>query len=185
MMNYRAGCEEDGEMKGTLYWITGLSGAGKTTIGNMLYRHLKKQKSNVVILDGDMVRSAFGNDLGYSQEDRLKCAMRYSGLSRLLTEQGIDVICCTISMFDEVRDWNRNQIENYLEIFLDVPMEILQRRNQKNLYQDVKIGKASNVVGMDLQLQLPQNPDIRIVNDGESTPEDVFAFLLAQIHAQE
>lgn len=169
-------------MKGTLYWITGLSGAGKTTIGSMLYEHLKKKKSNVVILDGDMVRSAFGNDLGYSQEERLRCAMRYSGLSRLLTEQGIDVVCCTISMFDEVRDWNRNHIKNYLEIFLDVPIEVLQMRNQKNLYQDVKKGKAANVVGMDLQLQLPRNPDIRIVNDGSSTPKEIFDFLLTQLN---
>lgn len=165
-------------MKGTLYWVTGLSGAGKTTIGNMMYAFLKKQKTNVVILDGDMVRSAFGNDLGYSEEDRLKCALRYSGLSKLLTEQGIDVVCCTISMFDEVRDWNREHIENYREIFLDVPMEVLQKRNQKDLYQGVKTGKAANVVGMDLQLQLPQNPDIRIVNDGSRTPQEVFASIL-------
>ncbi len=169
-------------MKGTLYWLTGLSGAGKTTLGNMLYEHLKSQKSNVVILDGDTVRSAFGNDLGYSRHDRLKCAMRYSGLSKLLTEQGIDVVCCTISMFDEVRNWNRNYIDNYLEIFLDVPLAVLQMRNQKNLYQDVKQGKTANVVGMDLQLQLPQNPDIRIVNDGKNTPEEIFAFLLAQLN---
>lgn len=167
-------------MKGTLYWITGLSGAGKTTIGNMLYEHLKKQKSNVVILDGDMVRRAFGNDLGYSGEERLKCALRYSGISRLLTEQGIDVVCCTISMFDEVRNWNREHIEKYVEIFLDVPLEILQKRNQKNLYDDVKAGKTENVVGMDLQLELPENPDIRIVNDGSSTPEEVLARITAQ-----
>lgn len=168
-------------MKGTLYWITGLSGAGKTTIGKMLYEHLKKQKSNVVILDGDMVRNAFGNDLGYSGEDRLKCALRYSGLSRLLTEQGIDVVCCTISMFDKVRDWNREHIESYLEIFLDVPLEVLQKRNQKNLYQDVQSGKTENVVGVDLQLELPQNPDIRFVNDGSSTPEEVLVQLTAQL----
>lgn len=168
-------------MKGTLYWITGLSGAGKTTIGNMLYERLKKQKSNVVILDGDMVRHAFGNDLGYSGEDRLKCALRYSGLSRLLTEQGIDVVCCTISMFDEVRSWNREHIEEYVEIFLDVPLEVLQRRNQKNLYGDVKAGKVENVVGMDLQLELPENPDIRIINDGSNTPEEVLLRLTAQL----
>lgn len=166
-------------MKGTLYWITGLSGAGKTTIGNMLYSHLKQQKANVVILDGDMLRNAFGNDLGYSEEDRLKCARRYSGLSGLLTEQGIDVVCCTISMFDEVRNWNREHIEKYREIFLDVPMEILQERNQKNLYRGVKTGKAVNVVGLDLQLQLPKNPDLRIVNDGSSTPQEVFESILA------
>lgn len=151
-------------------------------MGKMLYEYLKNRKSNIVLLDGDMVRDAFANDLGYSREDRLKCAMRYSGLSRLLTNQGIDVICCTISMFDEVRGWNRDHIENYVEIFLDVPMDILQKRNQKNLYQDVKEGKFSNVVGMDLKLQLPQNPDIRIVNDGKESLEEVFEILIRQLN---
>ncbi len=168
-------------MKGNLYWITGLSGAGKTTMGGMLYQYLREKESNVVILDGDEVRNAFGNDLGYSQADRLKCALRYSGLSRLLTNQGIDVICCTISMFDEVRDWNRANIENYLEIFLDVPLEVLQERNQKNLYQNVKTGKSANVVGMDLKLQLPRTPDIRLENDGQVDSTEVFNMLIAQI----
>lgn len=170
-------------MKGNLYWITGLSGAGKTTIGRMLYEYLQEKEPNVVILDGDEVRNAFGNDLGYSREDRLKCALRYSGLSRLLTNQGIDVVCCTISMFDEVRDWNRNNIDNYLEIFLDVPMEVLQERNQKNLYQGVKAGSSSNVVGMDLKLQLPQTPDIRLENDGRAKPGEIFQILLKQMEA--
>lgn len=168
-------------MKGNLYWITGLSGAGKTTMGRLLYEYLREKESNVVILDGDEVRKAFGNDLGYSEEDRLKCALRYSGLSRLLTNQGIDVVCCTISMFDEVRDWNRENIENYLEIFLDVPLEVLRERNQKNLYQGIKKGQSSNVVGEDLKLQLPRTPDIRLENDGRLKPEEIFKILLAQI----
>lgn len=172
-------------MKGNLYWITGLSGAGKTTIGRLLYGYLREKEPDVVILDGDEVRKAFGNDLGYSRDDRLKCALRYSGLSRLLTDQGIDVVCCTISMFDEVRDWNRKNIDNYLEIFLDVPMEVLQERNQKNLYGGVKAGSSSNVVGMDLKLQLPKTPDIILENDGRIKPEEIFNILLRQIEALE
>lgn len=168
-------------MGGNLYWITGLSGAGKTTIGKMLYEHLRKSNTNIVILDGDEVRNVFGNDLGYSCEDRLKCAMRYSRLCRLLTNQEIDVVCCTISMFDEVRRWNRVNITNYLEIFLDVPLDVLRVRNQKNLYKAVNEGKSENVVGVDLKLQLPKTPDIRIVNDGQKTCEEVFDILLKQL----
>lgn len=152
-------------------------------MGRLLYEYLRGQEPNVVILDGDEVRNAFGNDLGYSEKDRLKCALRYSGLSRLLTNQGIDVVCCTISMFDEVREWNRKNIDNYLEIFLDVPMEVLRERNQKNLYQGVKAGSSSNVVGMDLKLQLPQTPDIRLKNDGGVTPQEIFEIMLEQIEA--
>lgn len=169
-------------MKGILYWITGLSGAGKTTLGNMLYQYLKNTKSNVVLIDGDTIRDVFGNDLGYSEEERFRGAMRNARLSRLLTEQGIDVVFCTISMFDEVRSWNRKYIENYMEIFLDVPIDILQKRDKKNLYQNIREGRTSNVVGMDLHLQLPKSPDIRIVNDENIGPEETFEILIKQIN---
>lgn len=168
-------------MDGRLYWVTGLSGAGKTTIGSLLYEHLKGKYPNTVIFDGDALRQAFGNDLGYSEEDRYQCAMRYAQLCRLLVEQGIHVVCCTISMFDQVREWNRRNIENYSEIYIEVPLPVLEKRNQKNLYQDVKDGKRGNVVGMDLELQLPGNPDIRLVNDGTKTPEEMCRILIGKL----
>ena len=90
-----------------VYWITGLAGAGKTTIGKLLYEKIREKESNTVFLDGDILREVFGNDLGYSKEDRRKCAMRYSRLCAMLQRQGMNVICCTISMLDSVRDWNR------------------------------------------------------------------------------
>lgn len=165
-------------MNGRLYWVTGLSGAGKTTIGTLLYKHLKEQYPNTVIFDGDMLRQAFGNDLGYSREDRFACAMRYARLCKLLVDQGIFVVCCTISMFDEVRNWNRENIENYTEIYVEVPMEVLQKRNQKGLYSGVKSGDAAQVVGMDLELELPKKPDIIIRNDGSRTPEELLREVL-------
>ena len=160
-------------MKGRLFWITGLSGAGKTTIGTMLYQKLKEKYPNTVLLDGDVLRQVFGNDLGYSKEERFACAMRYARLCKLLTEQGIFVICCSISMFDAVREWNRENMENYTEVYIQVPMEILERRNQKNLYDDVKRGTVENVVGMDLGLEMPKNPDIVLVNDGTKKSEEM------------
>ena len=90
----------------SVYWITGLSGAGKTTIGKLFYEKLKEQHSNTVFFDGDTLRRVFGDDLGYTEEERRKCAMRYSRLCAMLQEQDINVVCCTISMFDEIRDWN-------------------------------------------------------------------------------
>ena len=152
-------------MEGRLYWITGLAGAGKTTIGTLLYQYLKEQYSNTVIFDGDVLRQVFGNDLGYSREERFQCAMRYSRLCKLLVDQGIHVICCTISMFDEVREWNRAHIDNYLEIYIKVPIWVLEERNQKNLYQEARKGSVKDVVGVDLELQFPKNPDILIINE--------------------
>lgn len=168
-------------MEGRLFWVTGLSGAGKTTIGTILYKKLKEKYPNTVLFDGDTLRQIFGNDLGYSKEDRFACAMRYARLCKLLTEQGIFVVCCTISMFDDVRKWNRENISDYSEIYIKVPIEVLEKRNQKNLYHDVKKGTAENVVGMDLELELPQNPDIVLVNDGVKSPEEIGEELWKQI----
>lgn len=160
--------------KGTVYWITGLAGAGKTTIGQALYQRLKKQQKNIVFLDGDLLREVFGNDLGYSREDRLKSAMRNARICNMLTQQGMDVVCCTISMFDQVREWNRKHIECYKEIYLKVPMEVLAKRNQKNLYQ----GCDNQVVGMSLAWEEPKQPDLVIENDGKILPKEIVDFIL-------
>lgn len=158
---------------GNVYWITGLSGAGKTTVSKALYNKLKSKKDNVVFLDGDILRDVFGNDLGYTKEDRLKSAMRNSRLCKMLSEQGIDVICATISMFDDVRKYNRDNILGYKEIYLSVSLEVLKERNQKKLYSD-----GSNVVGMDIEFEAPKCPDIVIENDGSISIEEITNKLL-------
>jgi adenylylsulfate kinase len=150
-----------------LYWLTGYSGAGKTVVGRELYRLIKQNRDTVVLLDGDEMRAMFGNDLGYCREDRLKSAMRFARLSEFLTSQGIDVVCCTVSMFNEVREWNRANIEDYVEVYIKVSRDVLRLRDQKGLYS----GDAGNVVGVDLILEEPQSPDIVIENDGSVSAE--------------
>lgn len=154
--------------KGTLYWLTGLSGAGKTTIGNRLYYSMKAQKQNTIILDGDILKKIAGKDLGYGREERLERAYRYSALCKLLTDQGINVVICTIAMFDEIRDWNRENIENYIEVFLDVSMDVLKRRNRKGLYSK----GSGNTAGIDIAIEYPKKPDIIIKNDGSQPLEE-------------
>jgi adenylylsulfate kinase-like enzyme len=127
-----------------VYWITGLSGAGKTTIGKVLYTKMKETYPNTVFLDGDTMRKVFGDDLGYTREERIKCAMRYSRLCAMLQEQDMNVICCTISMFDCVRDWNRGNIKNYREIYVRVSMETLLKRSERALQWNLgREGKRS------------------------------------------
>ena len=152
--------------KGILYWITGLSGAGKTTIGSSLYYELLEKKDNVVLLDGDILKKIVGSDLGYSYAERFERAKRYSNLCKMLVDQGMVVIICTIAMFDEIREWNRQNINGYVEIFLDVDMDVLRKRNQKGLYSKQQLGGVMNLAGVDMETQLPQNPDIVINNDG-------------------
>jgi len=161
------------KMKSNLYWLTGLSGAGKTTIGNILYARLKKIKNNIVYLDGDLLREVFGNNQKYSPDERKNLAMCYSRLCKMLTEQGIDVVIATISMFHEVRKWNRENIENYNEIYIQVPLEVLIARDQKNLYSRALRGEIGHVMGIDVELEEPIAPDVIIKNDGSSSPENI------------
>lgn len=158
--------------KGTVYFFTGLSGAGKTTLGGLFHSHLKARKPNVVWLDGDQYRPVFTEDVGYTQEDRLRGAKRVFRVCKMLSDQGIDVVCCSISMYSEVREWNRANIENYKEVYIKVKKETLLKRNQKGLYTSGK-----NVVGVDIPFDEPKFSDVVVENDGLETPETIVARL--------
>ena len=158
-------------------WITGLSGAGKTTIGREYYSHLKSSRDNVVFLDGDELRKIMGEEYGYELHDRKKLAYRYARLSKMLSEQGIHVVIATISMFNEVREWNRSNIANYVEIYIKVPLEILIERDQKNIYSR----KEENIVGFNIKMEEPKNPDIVIFNDGLKSPKELAAELAIKL----
>jgi adenylylsulfate kinase-like enzyme len=159
--------------RGRVFWITGLSGAGKSTIGRQLFNLLRLTHDNSVYLDGDLLRAVFGNDLGHSRQDRLTSAMRNARLCKLLSDQGIDVVCATISLFRECQVWNRKCIERYYEIFLRVPMEVLVARDQKQLYSKAKRGEVRDVMGVDIPVEEPEQPDLVLVNDGSRTPSEL------------
>ena len=99
--------------KGKLLWITGLSGAGKTTIAAEVFKILKEKYTNSIFLDGDVIREILNNDLSYSREDRLKNAMRISKLCEFLTSQNIHVVCSTMSLYKEIHEMNKINIKNY------------------------------------------------------------------------
>ena len=164
--------------KGTLYFFTGLAGAGKTTIGGLFYQRFKKYSPDAILLDGDVMRTASGDsapDGTVLFEDRYTTEARKAGARWLfqhckeLTEKGQDIVCCSISMYQEIRDWGRANIENYREIYIKVTRETLYRRDQKQLYSS----GAKNVVGVDLPYDEPETPDIVIQNDGEESPEAI------------
>ena len=157
---------------GTLYWITGLAGAGKTTIGKEVYALLKQKKSNLVFLDGDILRPMLGDIFGYSYDERVRCAQQYSRICKMLTDQGLDVVICTISMFDLIRQWNREHFENYFEVFVDTPMEILRDKNKKGLYRDTEQADEKQVAGVSFEVQLPKMPDFRVDNDMTVDPKE-------------
>jgi len=145
-------------------WIIGLSGAGKTTLANEVIAQVRCVQSNVVLLDGDVIRKVFGNDLGHTMEDRHANARRICQLGEFLEGQGIHVVCAILSLFPESRSWNRDNLKNYYEVFIDTPMEHLVKRDYKGLYGRFKRGEICDVAGMDIDFQRPDNADLTITN---------------------
>src|ERR1700678_2126227 len=169
---------------GRVFWITGLSAAGKTSIGRALSSHLRASGCPVVFLDGDTLR-AVSNDLGYSAENRRSAAMRNGTLCRMLAEQGFDVVCSTISLFHDVQRWNRENIPRYSEIFVRVPLEELKRRDFKGIYSAAGDGQAANIVGLDIPPELPEAPDLILDNDHSLKPEEAVRLILERVSGLE
>ena len=145
-------------------WLIGLSGTGKTTLAREIIAGVNKETKSTVLIDGDVVREIFGNDLGYSMEDRLLNAQRICQLGKFLDDQGINVVCAILSIFPETREWNRENIENYYEVFIDTPIEILVERDSKGIYGKYSRGGISEVVGMDIRFPVPEKADLVINN---------------------
>jgi adenylylsulfate kinase-like enzyme/phosphohistidine swiveling domain-containing protein len=151
---------------GRVFWITGLSGAGKTTLGRELWNRLRAAGRPAVFLDGDALRAVIAEDLGHTTYHRRRSAMRNARLCRLLAEQGADVVCATISLFHEVQRWNRENIPGYREVYLRVPIDELRSRDSKGIYAGSQSGDTRNVVGIDVPAELPEAPDLVLDNYG-------------------
>lgn len=161
---------------GHVFWVTGLSGSGKTTIAPLLADALRAEGKTVVLLDGDTLREVFGGNAAYDADSRRSASMQYARLCQLISQQGVDVICATISMFDATRDWNRTHMPRYCEIYVRVPVEELKRRDSKGVYS-----QARQVVGVDMGFEEPKSPDIIIDNHGSATPQQALVRILQHI----
>lgn len=142
--------------QGAVIWICGLAGAGKTTFAQDLFLFLKKQRDNVVLLDGDVFRSIFQEQPDFSKEGRLKVAKKISALCSFLSANGMIVVCATISLFEEIYIMNRQNIPHYLEVFVKCEMEELKKRDKKGLYSAALRGEISNVMGVDIAFVEPE-----------------------------
>ena len=145
-------------------WLIGLSGAGKSTLAKKIVNDANSKNKNTVLIDGDVIREIFGNDLGYSSEDRLLNAKRICQLGKFLDDQGVNVVCAILSIFPETRDWNRENLKNYYEVFIDTPMENLIKRDNKGIYSKFKRGEITDVAGMDIEFPIPDKSDLVIKN---------------------
>lgn len=160
-------------VQGCVIWITGLSGAGKSTVADALKSRFECQGRKPILLDGDVLRGLFSNGDKYDATSRLELARNYGRLCQMLAHQGQTVICATISMRNQVYDWNRKNLPNYLEVFLDVPLEVRQARDPKGYYAAIHNGALNNFAGNDQIVDLPPLPDVYIGPDLQETPEQI------------
>tara|TARA_A200000113_G_C8801651_1_gene334317 strand:- start:412 stop:918 length:507 start_codon:yes stop_codon:yes gene_type:complete len=146
-------------------WIIGLSASGKSTLACHVVEYLREKNRPVVLLDGDTFRQIFADDVGHDVEGRRINARRLSYLSKHLSLQGVTVVAAVLSIFPEWQKWNRENIDNYFQVWLDVDTKVLLERETKSLYKDAIAGQISNVVGIDIPFPEPYKSDFKIDNN--------------------
>lgn len=151
-------------------WLIGLSGAGKSTVGRLLYQQLKSRNKNLVYLDGDDLRRIWKDERDFTESKRAVNAHRISNLCKLLDSQGIHVIASVLSIFPEWQKWNREKFSNYFQVYLKVPIEIVKARDTKGLYS-MKNGK--DVVGIDINFPEPYKSDLILNSYGNNHPKSL------------
>jgi len=142
---------------GILFWITGLSGSGKTSLAKLLYKKIKKKYGPTMIISGDEIRKNF-NLYGYKKNDRLRIGMMYSNFFRRITEQNINVIFSGVALFNKIQNYNRKKIKNYFEIYIESDLS-----KNKKIKKILK--KNKDVVGINIKPEFPKNPDIKYFNN--------------------
>src|SRR5215831_1893295 len=159
--------------KGFTIWFTGLSGAGKSTLSEIIERRLKEYGRNVEILDGDIVRTHLSKGLGFSREDRDTNIKRIAFVCSLLTRNGVICISAAISPYREARAWARQEIGNFVEVYVKCPIEVCRERDVKGLYKLVDEGKITGFTGVDDPYEEPEHQELIVETDKETVKESV------------
>lgn len=164
---------------GFTLWFTGLSGAGKTTIADIVERELRGRHGKVEVLDGDIVRTNLSKGLGFSREDRDTNVLRIGFVADLLTRNGVGVIVSAISPFKEVRDQVRRNVgEDFIEIYVDAPLEVCAERDVKGLYKKAFAGEIEQFTGVSDPYEPPASPELHIKTDEEEPHESARRVIL-------
>lgn len=164
---------ETDKRKGFTVWFTGLSGSGKSTIAERVALKLERRGLPVEILDGDVVRTHLSKGLGFSHEDRDENIKRVGFVCQLLTRNGVAAIASVISPYREARDYNRQKIKNFVEVYTRCPIEVCAERDLKGLYQKAQAGEIKGFTGVDDPYEPPLNPEVVCKTDRESIEESV------------
>jgi len=159
--------------RGAVLWFTGLSGSGKSTIGHRVERMLIERGAFAYVLDGDNVRHGLNSDLGFAAEDRVENIRRIGEVARLFADAGALVLSAFISPYRKDRDRVRGLMSpgEFIEVFVDTPLEICEARDPKGLYKKARAGEISNFTGLDAPYEAPENPEVHLQTANLSVDE--------------
>tara|TARA_Y100000590_G_scaffold322405_1_gene365088 strand:+ start:1308 stop:1838 length:531 start_codon:yes stop_codon:yes gene_type:complete len=163
--------------KGIVFWITGLSGSGKTTIGKKIKAGIIKNYGPTILFSGDDIRKIFANKK-YSAKDRSIVCNQYSKLCQNISNQNINVIFCTVCLINKVQSYNKKNIDNYIEIFIKSRMENVRKFSNKKIYEKKY---TKNIYGLDIKPQYPTKPHIIINNNFNKSVENIAKDLIVKI----
>ena len=166
----------------SVVWLTGLSGAGKSTIANLVETELHGRGNHTYVLDGDNVRHGLNRDLGFSDPDRVENIRRVAEVARLMVDAGLIVLVSFISPFRSEREFARSLFADgeFIEVFVDAPLGVAEARDPKGLYKKARSGRLPNFTGIDSPYEPPENPELRI-STTDLRPEDGAATVIAEL----
>jgi adenylylsulfate kinase len=172
------------ESKGLILWLTGLSSSGKTTVAKGVERELRERSCLVELLDGDVVRTNLSKGLGFSREDREINIRRLGFVANLLSRNGVVAIVAAISPYQAARDQVRKTTENFIEVYINAPLEVCEKRDIKGLYAMARAGEIKAFTGIDDPYEEPLNPDI-VCYTSEESVEASIAKVVAELERLE
>ncbi|EAJ5672649.1 adenylyl-sulfate kinase [Campylobacter lari] len=161
-------------------WFSGLSGSGKSTLANAVEKKLFEQGFHTYLLDGDNIRHGLNKDLGFDEASRVENIRRIGEVCKLFVDTGIIVLCAFISPFEKDRKLIKDLLEEdeYIEIFVDTPLEVCEKRDPKGLYKKARNGEIKNFTGIDSPYEKPKNPHIHITKeDLDKNADMILSFL--------
>lgn len=159
------------KQRGVTIWLTGLSGAGKTTICQFLETELRSQGYKIEVLDGDVVRQNLSKGLTFSKEDRDENIRRIAFVAHLLTRNNVIVLVSVISPYRAIREEVKEKIGDFIEVYVNAPLEVCEQRDVKGLYKKARSGEIKNFTGIDDLYEIPLEPDVECKTHQESVAE--------------